>query len=757
MSNIRQLNFAGGEISPALYGRVDVVKYQTGLRTCLNFIVMRHGGVENRAGTSFICAVKDSSKKVKLIPFVFNNEQTYVLEFGNLYMRVIKNGVQLGAPYEIVTPYLEADLPELQYIQSADIVTLVHPSYAPRELSRTGDTSWTLSTMTFGASIAAPTGLASNEAGTAYYYKVTAVSANSSEESLPSSAAGSSTKTSTLTWTAVTGAGYYNVYRALNDRYCWIGVADSTSFTDVSYTEELQDTPPIDRQLFNSSGNYPSAVAYYQQRFILANTDNNPEGVWTSKSALRKNFMTSTPLQDDDAVTFSIVGRQVNEIKHILDINRLIVFTTSGEWSISGDNAGILTPTGINPKQHTYNGSGSLPPIVVGGNALYVQSRGSVIRDLGYDYQSDGYKGNELTIFSSHLFDNYILKDWAYQQIPHSIVWCVRDDGTLLGLTYIREHQVFGWHRHSFDGTVENVCSVPEGKEDALYLVIKRTINGNTVRYIERMKSRQIIDIKDAVFVDSSLSYDGRNTTATTMTLSGGTTWTYDENLTLTASASSFTAADVGNEIVITGATGTIIRCRIGAYTSATVVTVKPHKTVPAAMRNTAFTVWSKAVDEVSGLSHLEGKQVSIFADGLVVASPNNTSYVTQTVSSGKVTLEKPYSVIHIGLPITADLETLNIDIQGVSSMADKKKNVQKLTMFVESSRGIFAGVDADNLTELKIRSDENYDEPVSLATGTVDINIKPEWNSSGKIMIRQTEPLPLSVLSIIPSGFVIT
>ena len=924
MFNIVQRSFAGGEISPSEYGRADHVKYATGLRTCKNFIVQRYGGIANRPGTGFIAEIKDSTKNVKTIPFVFNASQTYILEFGNLYMRVIKNNALLtetaknitGATqanpcvitiashgysngnevyiasvggmtqlntrnfkvanvtantfslqymdgtavnstsfgaytsggtaakvYEITTPYAEADLSELQYKQSADIITLTHPSYSPRELARTGDIIWTLSTITFGATLVAPTGIAVtggrnardgiinivtvssgvitsisigsggsgynigdiltivqsggsngkykiktvNSNGTYsdytliaggsgysvasgltttnedFKYKVTAVDSDTGEESLPSSIGTISNvqipttdAPNIITWNAVTGADYYNVYKEIDGNYGWIGIADGTTFDDTGYLVDALDSPPEDRQPFSGTGNYPATFAFYQQRAIYGRTNNGPEGIWTSKTALRKNFMISSPLQADDAVTFSLLGRQVNEIKHILDLSRLLIFTTGGEWVAQGDVGGILTPSDINPRQHTHNGSGSLPPLVVGGNALYVQARGSVIRDLGYDYQTEGYKGNELTIFAAHLFDNYTLADWAYQQIPHSIVWAVRNDGTLLGMTYLREHQIFGWHRHEFDGTVENVAVIPQGTEDVLYLVVKRTVNGKTVKYHEFMKTRQIDNIVDSVFTDCSLSYDGRNTGAMTMTLTGGTNWTHDELLTLTASASYFTSADVGNQIVLTGSDGTIIRCDINGYTSATVVSVYPHKTVPAGMRSVAMTTWSKAVDVISGLWHLEGKSISIVGDGFVVANPNNAAYVVKTVANGSVTLDKPYSVIHAGLPYLSDMETLDIDVPNqLSSLADKKKNINKVSIYVESSRGIWAGPDANNLIEFKLRDDEGYDSPPTLKTEVVDMNIKGEWRSSGRILVRQVDPLPLSILTVMPTGFI--
>lgn len=847
MAVSRQLSFSGGEVSPALYARVDLVKYSTGLRTCKNFMVMRHGGVTNRPGTGFVGEVRDSSKAVRLIPFVFNTAQTYILEFGDLYMRVIKNGAHLtetaqnitavtqadpcvvtiaghgyldgeevfiedvegmtelnnrnfkvanktastfelqfmdgtdvdstgfGAytsdgtaarVYTIVTTYVEADLPELKFIQSADIVTLTHPNYPPRELARTGDTAWTITDITFGPTIGTPANLLSDAAGAGFKYVVTAIDAETSEEGLPSTLEEATTQTSTLTWDTVAGATHYNVYKldATNDTgiYGWIGIAGTENFKDDTLEPDLFDEPPVDRQPFDTSGNFPSTAAHYQQRLIFANTDNNTEGVWASRSALPKNLMVSTPLQADDAVTFSIIGKQVNEIHHLLDIGKLIMFTESGEHVVDGDEAGILTPTGINPRQHTYNGSSPLlAPIVVNGTALYVQARGSVIRDLGFEFESGGYRGNELTIFSSHLFDNFTLLDWAFQKIPHSVVWVVRDDGTLLGLTYIREHQVFGWHRHEFEGGfVENVAVVPEGTEDSLYVVVRRTVNGKSVRYIEQMKTRQVGNIVDSVFMDSTLSFDGRNTGATTMTLSGGTTWKFDEDLTLTASAAFFVSTDVGNAIHITDddeesdSFGTEIRCTITAYTSTTIVTVRPHKTVPTTMRNIAFTSWGKAVDVVSGLWHLEGKDVSIFNDGFVGANPNNEKYDIKTVTDGSITLDRPHVVIHVGLPITADIETLDLDSAQGPTTADKKKHLSVLTLFVEETRGLFAGVDANNLKELKIREDESLDEPIDLETGTVDINMSSDWTREGKILVRQIDPVPASILAVVPAGY---
>lgn len=940
MTTVIQRAFSGGELTPSLYARTDQSKYATGLKTMRNFFTMRHGGAANRPGTQFISEVEDSSKTVKLIPFVFNTEQTYVLEFGDLYMRVIRDGSALydltltitgisnanpgvvtytgtdpsngdevyisgvvgamanyvngrnfkvanvngGANtfelqtmdgvnfnttsigsytsggtaqrvYQITTPYAEADLQDLNIVQSADVITITHPTYAPRELTRSGHTSWALTVISYAPGMTQPTGCSGSAGGAGaltYRYKITAVDAETFEESLgglntttrtitgitqanpgvvtsaahgfangdivyisgvvgmtelnglefvianvaantfelkginttsytayssggtanrvsvvlTAAAAPSTSAPHTLSWSVVDGAGEYNVYREVNGVYGFIGIAGSTSYSDDnSVTPDTQETPPEPRKPFNGTGNYPAVTGIYQGRQLYGNQNNDTEKNFASRSGDRKNFSIRSPLQADDPVTWNLPGRQVNQIRHYLDLGTLIVFTSSGEWEVQGDVSGILKPGEINPVQHGYNGSSKLPPIVVGGTALYVQARGSIVRDLAYEFAADGYKGNDLTIFSAHLFDGKTIRDWAFQQIPHSIIWVVRTDGVLLGCTYIKEHQMLAWHRHDFqDATVEQVCSVPEGTDDAVYFVVKRTINGTTKRYIERMYQRRFDDIKDAVFMDSALTYDGRNTDAShLMTLSGGTNWTYDETLTLTSSASYFTAAEVGNQIHITDADGELVRFTIEAYTSATVVTGKAHRTVPAAMRSVAISDWGRAVDTITGLWHLEGEDVSVFADAFVAANPNNTAYTVLTVTNGTITLDNPHVVVHVGRPYTCDLETLDIDTVQGETMVDKYKLINKVHAYVEESRGLWAGNEAptsdsdyrSQLTEFRLRNDEDYESPSALLTEPIEVVTKAVWNKQGHVFIRQTDPVPATILSIAPAGYI--
>jgi hypothetical protein len=664
--------------------------------------------------------------------------------------------------YEIVTTYETDDLSTLRFTQSADVVTIVHSDYVPRELTRSGDTNWSIDDKDFEPAQPAPTNL-TGSAGSAATWVVTAVNEENFEESLASNSFTGAATPNTLSWTAATGASQYNVYKIQNGIYGLVGVAGSTSFADSGITPDLTINPPTARNPFSGAGNFPSTVAYIQQRLSFANTDNDPEKVWMSRVGKFGNFTKSPSLQDDDAVDFIIAGAQVNEVRHLFDLGRLIAFTSSSNYLISGDASGIITPTDINLRQQEYYGANNLSPIGVGSSGLYVQSQGSIIRDLNYNFNRDGYDGNDLTIFSNHLFDNYNLTDWAYQGIHHSIVWVVRNDGMLLGMTYVPDQQLIAWHRHDTDGTFENVTSVPEGTEDFVYFIVNRTINGRTVRYIERMKTRLVDpeNTDDLVFMDSALTYDGRNTTATSMTLSGGTTWSHEETLTLTASASFFTSSDVGNEIQLTGADGGYIFFKIFGFTSDMIVTGKSHKTVPTDLRTTATTEWTRAVDQVGQLWHLEGKNVSVLGDSYVVANPNNPEYTIVTVTNGIATLDRPYGVIHVGLPYVSDLQTLDIETAQSETLSDKHKLVSGVSMHIEQSRGIWVGgrepqeSTLDGLFELKLRENETYEEPVNLTTDVVDIEIDSEWNSNGRIFVRQIDPLPMTILSVVPSGLI--
>ncbi|WP_395119632.1 hypothetical protein ACFCQI_01585 [Rhodanobacter sp. FW102-FHT14D06] len=500
---------------------------------------------------------------------------------------------------------------------------------------------------------------------------------------------------------------------------------------------------------------YPGEVEYFAGRLWFAGTDDRPQTAWTSKISNYSSFGKSVPTADDDAITATLSAKQVNAITDLLPLKDLVMLTTGAEWKIAGGSNNVITPSTVSFSPQSNYGASSLPGLVVGDSGLFVQGRGAYVRDIGYQFAVDSYTGNDLTVFASHLVQGHTIVDWAYQQTPFSVVWAVRDDGVLLGLAYMREQQVMGWfHCDTINGFVESVCSVSEGTEDAVYLIVRRVINGTTVRYVERLETRFFADQRDGFFVDAGLSYDGRSTAlapGATMTLTGGITWMGDEDLTLTCSTAIFAASNLGNWVKLyadtvdaNGSPQTVMKpVKITAYTSATVVTVRPVGLIDTALRNTALTAWDFCPLTFSGLDHLEGQSVACLADGNV--KPR------QTVTSGQITLDAPAAVVHIGLPIQADFETLEVNALGQESVRDRRKAITKVSLIVTQSRGAKIGKDADHLREAKSRRvSDGYYNPNSLQNDLIEAYIDADWDTKGRVFVRQDDPLPLTILGLI-------
>lgn len=808
-----QPSFAGGEIGPSLYGRVDMAKYAVALRKCRNFIVRQYGGVENRPGTRFVAPAKYQNRKCRLIPFQFSTVQTYALELGHNYMRVFKDGAQVlvsgtSTVYELATPYNEADLFALKFTQSADVLTIVHPSYPPMELRRYAHDNWqivpvetkngpfedinvdeTIKVYSSGSTGAVT--LTANlaifgleQVGKLFYLEQTAVDSVPVWETSKTTVvndirradsnyyrANTAGKTGTLrpshtegmSWDGWGGTGDSATGVQWEYLHSGFGIARINSVSSDGLSAQATVISYIPNQVlgaanasykwarfaWNSVNGYPGTVVYYQQRLFFAASKQYPQTIWASRTGDYKDFGKNNPLQDDDRIIYTYAGRQVNEIRHLIDVGSLVVLTSGGEYVVTGDQNKVLTPSSFALSSQGSNGASNVPPIAVANIALFVQEKGSVVRDLAYSFDVDGYQGNDLTILANHLFQKRRIIDWSFTTVPYSAAWAVRDDGMLLVLTYLREQQVFAWSPQPTDGFFESTCAISEGNEDAVYFVVNRTVNGQTVRYIERLSSRLFTATEDAFFVDCGLSYDGRNTNAErTVTLSGGAgDWSYQGEYTLTLSgAALFVPTDTNAQIQIPyfeDGENKELRCNITTYVNGNVVKIMPSRNVPAMLRNTPVSNWQMARKTFSGLSHLEGKTVNILCDANVEPQ--------KTVSGGAVTLENPGAVVHIGLPINAEFETLDINITGQETLLDKKKLVNSVSLVVNASRGIFAGVDAGHLYEYPQREFEFYDDPVDDATGVVEVKLDANWDKNGRVYIRQTDPLPLSVLAVIP------
>ncbi len=812
-----QPSFAGGELSPSLQGRVDLARYAISLKTCRNFVVMPYGGVSNRPGFRYVGACKYSDRTVRLIPFSFNTEQTYVIELGHQYARFHRDGITIedgGSPVEVVTPYDESDLFMIKYVQSADVLTLVHNDYPPQQLKRYSETDWYLdefvpelgpfqdqnvdesvtitSSGTIGSSVvitASSPIFSAEHVGTLIEVKqmsngdVAAWMNRSSvsvgdlayvDERVYEAVELSDTAANTLTgdetpaheegeqWdgpkTTVQGIdetlGVKWKYRNGAKGVARIHTLISSTEVEVEVLKRFPLTIVNDGtyrwslQAWNDVTGYPGTASYYQQRLVLANSRAQPQTFWMSETGIFTGFDTNTPIEADDGITFTLASRQVNEIRHLVPLGSLLALTSGAEWLISDNDQG-LAPDTIKAEVQGYRGASDIPPLLIGSSALYIQARDTIVRDLAYSFELDGFTGDDLTIFSSHLFQGYSIKDWAYAQEPDSVVWVVRNDGTMLSMTYQREQQVVAWaHHDTVDGEFESVAVIAEGSRDVPYAVVKREVNGSTVRYIEYLDARRFDSVQEFFCVDSGLTYDGRGDGTVSVTLSGGTEWTTHETLTLTASEALFSAGIVGRRMRLYSG-DKFADLDVDAYTSDTVVSVSPVRIVPEELQGATTSIWALMATELTGLDHLEGETVSILADGDV--------HTPEVVASGSVTLNYPAAIAHVGLPITADIETLPISSAG-ETVRDTLKSIVGVGFQLDKSRGLFAGRsqsdfegDGNNLIELKQREYEDWAGATGLMTGLAYISIPTSWDQDGRVFVRQSDPLPLTILSIIP------
>jgi hypothetical protein len=516
---VQLTNFTGGELSPRLDGRNDLTKYASGCKTLENMIVYPHGSAARRPGTQFVAEVKDSTKKTRLIPFEFSTTQTYMLEFGNQYIRFYKdNGVILsgGSPYEIVSPYLEAELFEIKFAQSADVMYICHPNHAVRKLSRTGHTAWTLTEVNFTNGPYLDTNI------TATTMTISAHTVGTGRTLTASQA----THINGLSGFQTTDVGRLVQFR---DGYGKITARTSITVVTIEILKDMGSTSAsTDWSLgaFSNTTGHATCVTFFEQRLVFAGTKSQPQTLFFSKSGDYENMDENRggTVADDDAIIYTIASNQVNAIRFMTATRTLIVGTAGGEFAVSGGGTDVaITPTNILIKKQSNHGAANLDAIAVGNVTLFLQRAKRKIRELAYNFDVDGYLAPDMTILAEHISESGITQ-MAYQQEPNQIIWCVRTDGQLIALTYQREQQVVAWHRHIFGGSFstgdavcESVAALPtDDNEYQIWVIIKRTINSVTKRYVEYLHTFDFdeTDNTDFNFLDSQLSYSGSPVTS---------------------------------------------------------------------------------------------------------------------------------------------------------------------------------------------------------------------------------------------------
>lgn len=742
-------NFTGGELSPLMAGRTDLKGYFFSCRVMKNAHPWPHGPVTRRAGTYYVATCKTPAKKARTISFSYSTEQAYILELGDQYLRVYKDGGQVmsgASPYEISTPYLEADLFAIRTVQSADTMYLVHPSYAPRKLTRTGHTAWTLATVDFAwgpfldqntdaaktltASALTGTGVTLTAVGhtpfTANHvgsvWKITADKAVATAHS----GTGAGTALAAIAGQSVlfhlsgAWAGTVTLERSFDAGATWVAYAaftantsfelvslqatsyrwnctahssgtcdsrltlldqsgyvkvtgyTSTSVVTVTVVEDLPTTAAADKWAegaWSAVRGYPAAVGFFEQRLTAAGSPHQPDTIWASQIDDYENFQTGS--LDSDAWAYTLASEQVNAVHWLSRTSALHAGTAGGEWRLASTDAATAI-TATNPpdaRQHTSHGSAKVQAVKIGSAVAFLEragtqlDRGRRLRTISYDLQSDAYRAPAVSEKASHLLVAGIT-DMAWAADPMPVLWMVRSDGALVGMTYDEDNGIYAFHEHTTaDGTdlFEAVATIPGTDRTEVWVVVKRYVNGAWTRYVEQFQAMLADDgdLADAFYLDCGYTY---NSTATTT---------------------------------------------------------------------------------ISGLDHLEGETVDILADGAV--------HPQRTVDSGAITLARSASKVHVGLAFPARVQTLRLEAGAAAGTAQgKRKKIHRLTVRLHNSLGLKVGADFTTMDEVPFRfGSDPMDAAPPLFTGDIEVALPGSWDKDGYICLANDQPLPFTLVAI--------
>ena len=671
------------------------------------------------------------------IRFDHADTMTRVFDGGTTFLG---SGATAPVPFSIPQPYGNSDLPAISFTQDANRLIMAHRRFPVLELRR-GDQArtWKLAYKEFapetfapGANVLTLTKQGSGSATATHTYAATYIGENG-EESLPSgpvSIAGVSTLTNVdfirIAITALpAGIAAVNIYKLFGGAYGLLGLAVG-QFDDTGLVPKADNPPPEGRNPFPSPGLYPSCATYWEQRLALGGSDINPETVELSKPGASHNFGRSSPPRDDDAITFTPAGPSVRRVRHMIATSDLAMFTdASVVVARRGDNA--LTPAlegGV--RQVLTRGIGQVRPLIIDNNLVFVGSDGRNVRLLDPDYQDA-----ELSLQAEHLFRGRQVVDWAYQETPWSLLWLAMSDGDLVMLSLLPRQGVIGWARARTEGgQVKSLAVIREGGTDKLYMRCRRWLRGAWRNTVEILAERPLADVRDAFFVDCGLSLDVPLPIAALATIEEGT---------ITVSGH---GVSIGGEIDIDGTGIAEIdgrRFRVTAISGSTLqVDANWVGLGPWRGGGTA----RKVVSTVSGLAHLEGMAVNVLNNGNVEEG--------QVVSGGAITLQKPGSRVHVGLPLVSRGQTL--DIAEPPEGFGRRKNVREVQVLTRDSRALEFGPDFVNMDKRPSRDGSaKWNDPIGFKTETQEITVQPIWGLGGRLCFRQRSPLPIEILSITP------
>lgn len=708
---LNQTNFTAGEVSPRMLGRVDIARYQNGAEIIQNAWPVIHGGCVRRDGTLLCSPAKYPDKNCRLIPYVFNSSQAYVIEFGDLYVRIhFSDGTY--SSIELVSPYAHTVLDRLDYVQGADTMFIFCNTVPVYRLRRITNTEWSLAPAPFvtkpfdekgidfptsitidnpavgvgrtitsavgaylpadiGREIWSGGGVAKVTNGISTTVVTVEVTNAFSATTRPSwSLKGSPQTTNTLSAATPVGASVSMTLGAAGWRPGDVGkfvkinggLLEIVTYSSPTVVTGIIRSAPtsavaspanawsLESSVWNDIDGYPAAGTLYEQRLALGGSTNFPQTIWESRTGEYLNFELGT--KDDDAISYNLSSDQINPILHIGQINALIPLTYGGEFTVSGGVEKAITPTNIRAKNPSVYGCNRVRPVRIGNELYFIQRAGRKLRAMAYKYDSDTFGSPDMSVLSEHATKSGIV-DMAYQQEPESILFMVRADGVMATMTVDRDQDVIGWARQITDGAFESAASIPTETGDQVWVVVRRNVDGQNVRYIERF------------------------------------------------------TADVRVDSGVNATSG-----------------------VPA-------TVWG-------GLSHLEGKTVDIVADGVVMEQ--------QVVADGQITIPRPALTTSIGLNFKTLIKTLTPEAAGSTGSAQgNSMRIGELTLrFLDTigckvkGKGITQTISFRNLGEGVL------DQPPGTFVGVKRLENLGWERGEASLEIMQDQPLPFHLLNVI-------
>ena len=846
-------NFTAGELTQRLFGRTDLGRYDNGATTVENFLVQPHGGLTRRPGTKYVAGVKTSSAKTRIIRFQFNVEQVYIIEMGNNYMRFFKDGGQIidgsSNPIELATTYTTAQIADVKFAQTADVMYLVHPSHPPRKLTRTSHIAWTINDVVLkrGAMLdpntTTTTLIASARTGN--------VNITASDSLFTSSDVGrlvqlhegfakiSSITSATVAVAAVqeledgrtelmptyatttisfhegdpdtTGLEHNDRLEDTAGSFIDQGFEDGmritltgstsnnfsslliVSVTDTTIViapghdlvaEAAGDSVTLVGSLIASKkwrlgaffiGSYPSSIAFYEQRLVLAGTSNQPQTLFFSQSGDFENFEIGT--NADDGLQYTIGSNEVNVIRHLVSGSNLVVGTSGGEFVVKASGFDEpLTPVNTQIKQQTTFGSANIQPLLVGNSTLFVQRAKRKIRELAFSTESDSYVAPDMTILAEHITEGGI-DEMAYQQEPDSVAWCVRADGVLACMTFRREEQVVAWHRHIVGGrfgactvTVSDYANIAVGttliftKSNGVKVTFTSEAAGSSSPASATGFRPNTNDntTADNIFtaINAHADFTVANPSAAIVTITETVHGSSGFLSCVSSDIIRLTTADEGIAVVESVATipgdldedqvWFIVKRTINGSTTRYVEYMSGFDfgsdVTNAFYVDSGLTYSGTAATSISGLGHLEGQTVSILADG--------AAHADKVVSSGAIALDRAVTKAHIGLSFSSKLETLRIDAgSAMGTSQGKNKRIGEVTVRLFRTVGMKIGTSSTQLDTVPFRStSDTMDKALSLFTGDKTVEFNGGYDDDATITIIQDLPLPMSILAIFPT-----